>query len=204
MTLSRCTGFTNKTDIGDGKCRKRSYDLPGQMTICICITSMCNYAVSSCKESNKKTQVHPPPAFSPVIRTLKQIIKCSFYLPPGIYSDGQCNALYWQQEPPPFNVCQKYFEQNSVLCQIQITKTNTKEVIKNGYTNEETSYYAINILRQKSIHPNAIFGETITSTIIQYKEDEGSYVSNCLCTTNNCNKDFEICANGLKYNKAWV
>ncbi|CAF2838321.1 unnamed protein product [Rotaria sp. Silwood2] len=201
VVTQRCTGFTNRSDVGYGLCSKLPFEYFDIDLLCICATDLCNENFTTCKQS---VDANPniPPLSSPVPLLTKEssVITCEDT------PLGTLNSTYYcvRDSTPYINMaqCEEYVQNHTVLC-MYLENDNETYLTLVAVPDEDYEYVLANqiqLMQEMAVKSNVeqYYNETRNTFYIQWQEALEDYnytiiYNKCYCTTNDCNVNLTTC-----------
>ncbi len=211
MGRTRCSGFSNTTDVGYGPCTNLPYETFQNGTLCVCATDNCNINITTCMTS---VSSYSPTTMIPLFPTFSNPISC--------FDDG--NNITTGYTPyficyrnlgiflgaVNISLCSAYYVTHTVVCAISsevggfrhaLASEDYDSVLENEW--HMTRFYAAQWQQINYTQEGYYVNQSATNFLFFLPFPGASYpaeFSGCFCTTNNCNVDMSTCAAGLNYN----
>jgi hypothetical protein len=207
LVTQRCTGFTNKSDIGYGFCSKLSFEYFDIDLLCICATDLCNENFTTCKQSVDSNPDLPVlPTFIPILTAESSAITCVDT------SLGILNSTYYciRDSTPYINIpeCEEFVKNHTVLCMyLESDLGNYLTVV--AIPDEDYEYVLadqIHLMQRMAMKSNVeqYYNETIGAFYVYWNQiliDIDNYTmiyNKCYCMTNDCNTNLTTCLESIK------
>ncbi|CAF1357939.1 unnamed protein product [Rotaria sordida] len=197
----RCTGFSDRSDIGYGLCSKLPFEYFDIDLLCICATDLCNENFTTCRQS-----VDANPNLPSLSSSIPLLIKESSSITCQDTPVGILNSTYYcvRDSTPYINMtqCEEYVQNHTVLC-MYLESNNGNYLTLVALPDEDYEYVLVDqiqFIQKMAVQSNVkqYYNETPNTFYIQWKEtlEDNNYTiiyNKCYCMTNDCNVNLTAC-----------